>query len=73
MKSLKPKEVKDMLGASPDLSAGLCDWASGLELLSASESPGKPRPVRLGWLVVIRYTKRLLVQFLVRANALLQV
>lgn len=45
MKSLKPREVKDMLRASPDLSAGLCAGASGLVLLSKSEPPGKPWPL----------------------------
>lgn len=38
-----------MLRAIPHLSAGLCDWASGLLLLSTSESPGEltkdPRPL----------------------------
>lgn len=39
----------DKLRATPDLSVGLCDWASGLFLLSASEPPGAltkyPRPL----------------------------
>lgn len=30
----------DMLRATPDLRAGLCDWATGLFLWSASEPLG---------------------------------